>query len=144
MFRFETTAAIILRGLFGVFIGLFLGVIGFYFGWFVAPPGPVLPTALLLFFGGMGAAAGAFIAWLKPEAPLHVNATHLVLVLAGGLAGAWFGWTLGQLIYPEGVYNPAAPVKTPPFIVPALVATGASNLPGLVYYYFRMRLYREI
>ena len=144
MFRFESAAAIIIRSLFGVFIGLFLGVIGFYFGWFVAPPGPILPTALLLFFGGVGAAAGAFVAWLKPEAPTTVTAIHLALVVAGGLAGAWFGWTLGQLIYPEGVYNPASPVRTPPFVVPALVATGASNVLALGFYSFRMWRYREI
>ena len=144
MLRLESAAAIIIRGFFGVFLGLFLGVLGFYVGWFVTPPGPGLPTSLLLNFGGTGAAAGAFIAWFKPEAPTTVNAVHLVLVLAGGVAGAWIGWTLGQVIYPEGVYNPAAPVKTPPFVVPALVATGASNVLGLGFYSFRMWQYREV
>ena len=144
MLRMESVAAIIIRCSFGLLLGLFLGVAGFYVGWFVSPPGRSLPTALLLNFGGLGAAAGAFIGWFKPDVPPTVNAVHLIFVLAGAIAGVWIGWVMGQAIYPEGVYNPTSPVKTPPFVVAVLIAVGASNLLGLGFYLFRMLRYREL
>lgn len=144
MLRLETLAAIVIRCSFGLLLGLFLGVAGFYVGWFVSPPGRSLPTGLLLNFGGFGAAAGAFIGWFKPDVPPTVNAIHLMFVLAGGVAGVWIGWAMGHAIYPEGMYNPASPVRTPPFVVAALMAVGVSNLSGLGFYSYRMWRYREL
>ena len=139
-----SAGAIGIRSLFGIFMGLFLGVAGFYVGWFVTPPGPTIPSSLVITLTGAGAAAGVFIAWFKPEVPSWVNGVNAGLVLAGGLAGAWAGWSLGQVIYPEGVYNPASPVNTPPFIVPAVVACGGANLLASGFYIFRLWHNREM
>ena len=139
-----SAASIGIRSLFGILLGLFLGVMGFYVGWFVAPPGPTIPTSLVLTMTGVGAAAGGFIGWFKPEVPPWVTGAHVGLVLAGGLAGAWVGWSLGHLIYPEGLYNPASPVRTPPFVVPVVMASGGANLLASSFYVFRLWRNREM
>ena len=136
-------SAIIIRVLFGLFLGLFLAAGGLFFGWFVSPPGATLSTNLLLNFAGLGAGCGAIIGWYKPEVPRAVTAIHLALGMIGGLAGAWAGWELGQVIYPEGVYNPAAPVRTPPFMVAVLGANVLANLLVSGFYVLRAWRYRE-
>ena len=136
-------SAIIVRVLFGLFLGLFLSAGGIFFGWFVSPPGATLSTNLLLTFAGLGAGLGAIIGWYKPDVSRGVTAIHLALGLFGGLAGAWAGWQLGQVIYPEGVYNPAAPVRTPPFMVSVLVANILANVVVSGFYVLRAWRYRE-
>ena len=81
---------------------------------------------------GLGAAAGGFMAWFKPESPRYVFWVHLGLVLTGGLAGACVGWQLGPIIYPEGLYRPGGSIyNAPPFYVAIVSASiGASGIPA--------------
>ena len=136
-------SAVIVRVLFGLFLGLFLAAGGIFFGWFVSPPGASISTNLLLTFAGLGAACGAIIGWYKPDVSRGVIAIHLALGPIGGLVGAWAGWELGNVIYPEGVYNPAAPVRTPPFMVAVLGANVLANLVASGFYILRAWRYRE-
>ena len=139
----EPALAIVVRLAFGLVFGLFLSLAGFFAGWFIAPPGQTIPTGLLLSASGVGGGIGGFIGWLKPEGPPGVIATHLGLVMAGGAAGAWGGWDLGHVLYPEGVYNPGSSFNTPPFIVAMLGASIGGNMLGSVFYIFRMWRFRE-
>lgn len=132
------------RAVFGLVLGLFLAVVGWFFGWLVTPPGPQIPTSLLISFSGIGAGLGGFIGWLKPEVPRRVSAIHLGLALVGGVVGAWSGWWVGPLIYPEGVRNPAGPFGIPPFIVAVLGAGVGANLLALILYIFRLWRYHEV
>ncbi len=137
--------AVALRAAFGLLVASFLSVLGFYAGWFSSPPGPDLPSSMLIGGAGLGAAAGGFMAWFKPESPRYVFWVHLGLVLTGGLAGAWVGWQLGPIIYPEGLYRPGGSIyNAPPFYVAILGASIGANLPVLVFYSFRLWRYREV
>ncbi len=137
-------AAIAIRAAFGLFLAMFLSVGGFYAGWVSSPPGPTLPISFLIWGSGLGAAAGGFIGWFKPEAPRTVNAIHLALALIGGLAGAWVGWQLGPLLYPEGLYRPGGTSRAPPFVVAVLSAGGGANLLTSAFYLLRMWRHREV
>ena len=139
-----SAAAIVIRAIFGLVLGLFLAVAGLFLGWLTAPPGPTLPTSLLLLLSGVGAAAGGFVGWFKPEVPLTVIAILLMLVLVGGIAGSWGGWNYGQVLYPEGVYNPGASFRTPPFVVALVMASVGANVLASGFYIFRMWRHREI
>ena len=139
-----STLAMTIRVSFGIFLGLFLGAIGLYFGWFVSPPGPTVSTGLLITCCGLGAGVGGFISYFKPEVPSSVNIANISIALAGGLIGAWAGWSIGYLIYPEGVYNPAAPVRTPPFVVAVLLASAGANICSCSFYTYRLFRHREI
>ena len=50
----EPVIAIGLRTIFGLLVGMFLSVLGFYAGWFSSPPGPNLPAFLLVVGAGLG------------------------------------------------------------------------------------------
>lgn len=139
-----SVAAIALRSVFGLLIGMFLSVAGFYAGWFSSPPGPTLPTFFLIFGSGLGAAAGGFLGWFKPEVTRTVIGIHLVLALMGGLAGAWVGWELGPLLYPEGLYRPGGTSSAPPFVVAVVAASIGGNLLPSGFYLLRMWRHREI
>ena len=132
------------RVAFGTLLALFLGVFGLYFGWFITPPGPTLPSALLVTFTGIGAGMGGFVSYFKPDVQRSVHGTNLVVALAGGLIGAWVGWSLGHVMYPEGVYNPAAPIRTPPFIVAVIGASAGANILSWGLYTYRLVRFREI
>ena len=129
---------------FGVLLALFLGVVGLYFGWFITPPGPTLPSALLVSFAGVGAGVGGFVSYFKPEVHANVHWTNLIFALIGGMVGAWVGWSLGHVIYPEGVYNPAAPIRTPPFIAAVVGASAGANILSWCLYTYRLVRFREI
>ena len=137
-------AAIVIRATFGLLLGMFLSVAGFYSGWFSSPPGPTLPASLLLTGSGLGAAAGGFIGWFKPEVTRTVIAIHLGLALVGGLAGAWVGWDLGPVLYPEGLYRPGGTSNAPPFVVAVVAASIGANLLTSGFYLFRLWRHREI
>ena len=72
------------------------------------------------------------------------NVLNVSIALAGGLIGAWAGWSVGDLIYPEGVYNPAAPIRTPPFVVSVVLASAGTNILSWSFYTYRLFRYREI
>jgi len=137
--------AVGLRAAFGMMVSLGLSFVGFFAGWFSAPPGPNLPASFLIVGAGLGAAVGALIGWFKPESSRPVKWTNLGLVFAGGLAGAWIGWELGPVIYPEGLYRPGGSIyNAPPFYVAFLGASvGANSLAGL-FYTFRLWRFREV
>ena len=139
-----SAAAIVIRAVFGLLLGMFLSVAGFYAGWFSSPPGPTLPVSLLIGGSGLGAAAGGFIGWFKPEVARTVIAIHLGLALMGGLAGAWVGWELGPVLYPEGLYRPGGTFRAPPFVVAVVAASGGANLLTSGFYLLRMWRHREI
>jgi len=137
--------AVGLRAAFGLLVAMFLSVLGFYAGWFSSPPGPNLPASMLIIGAGLGAAIGGFMAWIKPESPRYVGWVHLVLVLTGGLAGAWVGWKLGPIIYPEGLWRPGGSIyNAPPFYVAIVGASIGANLLAFVFYSFRLWRYREV
>ena len=62
--------------------------------------------------------------------PFNPPSTHLF----GGLG----------LIYPEGVYKPAAPIRTPPFVVSVVLASAGTNILSWSFYTYRLLRYREI
>ncbi len=139
-----SAVAMTIRAAFGILLGLFLGAIGLYIGWFITPPGPTLPTGLLVTFCGLGAGIGGFLSYFKPEVPSTVNILNLSIALTVGIVGAWVGWSLGDLIYPEGVYNPAAPIRTPPFVVSVVGASVGANILSWCFYTYRLFRHREI
>ena len=140
-----SAVALTVRVSFGILLALFLAALGLVFGWFVTPPTwPTLPTGLLLTCCGVGAGLGGFISFFKPEAAYGVHAMNLSIALAGGLVGAWAGWGVGGVLYPEGVYNPAAPIRTPPFMVSVIAASAGSNAASWALYAYRLLRYREI
>jgi hypothetical protein len=138
-----SAAAVVIRAGFGLLLGMFLSVAGFYAGWFWSPPGPTLPAFPLIAGTGLGAAAGGFIGWFKPEVARTIIAIQLGLALMGGLAGAWVGWELGPVLYPEGLYRPGGTVSAPPFVVAVVAATGGANILVSGFYTFRLWRYRE-
>lgn len=140
----EGALMVSVRAVFGLVLGLFLAVAGWFLGWMIAPPGPQIPMSLLVFFSGIGAGIGGFVGWLKPEVRPRVIAIHLTLALVGGVAGAWAGWFVGPLVYPEGVRTPTAPSGVPPFIVAVLGAGLGANVLSLTSYVFRLRRYHEV
>ena len=139
-----TVIAVGLRAIFGLLVGLFLSVLGFYAGWFSSPPGPTLPASILIIGAGLGAAAGGFIGWFKPEVPRSVFTFHLALALGGGLAGAWVGWELGPVLYPEGLYRPGGTSSAPPFVVAIVAASIGANSLTSGFYLLRLWRYREV
>ncbi len=139
-----SVGAIAIRATFGLLIGLLLSVTGFYAGWFLSPPGPTLPVSILIWGSGLGAAAGGFLGWFKPEATRNVIGIHLALALMGGLAGAWVGWELGPVLYPEGLYRPGGTTRAPPFVVAVVAASIGGNLLTSGFYLLRMWRHREI
>ncbi len=139
-----SAGAIAIRAAFGLLLAMFLSVGGFYAGWFSSPPGPTLPISFLIWGSGLGAAAGGFIGWFKPEVARIVIAIHLGLALTGGLAGAWAGWELGPELYPEGLYRPGGTTSAPPFVVAIVSASIGANVLAFVFYSFRLWRYREV
>ncbi len=139
-----SAVAMAVRVSFGLLLGFFLGVFGLYFGWFISPPGPTLPSALLVTFAGVGASIGGFVSYFKPDVHRTVHWTNFAAALTGGLVGAWAGWSLGYVIYPEGVYNPAAPIRTPPFIISVVGASAGANMLSWCLYTYRLVRFREI
>ena len=136
---------VVLRAAFGLMVGTGLSVVGFFAGWFSSPPGPNLPASLLIVGAGLGAAVGGLMAWFKPESPRSVNLINLGLVLVGGLAGAWAGWQMGPIIYPEGIARPGGTIySAPPFYVSMVSASIGANVIALAFYSFRLWRFREV
>ncbi len=100
---------------------------------------------MLIVGAGLGAAVGGLMAWFKPESPRSVNWVNLGLVLVGGLAGAWAGWELGPVFYPEGLNRPGGTIySAPPFYVSMVGASIGANAFALAFYSFRLWRYREV
>ena len=137
------TTTVGVRLIFGVVLGMFLSLGGFFAAWLIAPQGQTLPLGFLLVGSGVGAGIGGFLGWLKPEVSKPVLAIHIVLVLAGGVAGSWCGWVLSQMLFPEGMYNPGASFRTPPFIGAIVIAALGTNLFAGIFYIFRAWRFRE-
>ncbi len=136
---------VILRLSFGLMVATGLAFVGFFAGWFAAPPGPVLPPSMLIGGAGLGAAAGGLMAWYKPESTRSVKWITIVLVLAGGIAGAWVGWLLGPVFYPEGLQRPGGTIyNAPPFYVSILSAGIGANTLAVMFYSFRLWRFREV
>ena len=106
-------------------------------------PGPNAALGFLLVGSGVGAGIGGFLGWLKPEVSKPVLAIHVILVLAGGVAGSWCGWVLSQMLFPEGMYNPGVSFRTPPFIGAIVIAALGTNLFAGIFYIFRAWRFRE-
>ena len=137
--------AVSLRAAFGLLVAMLLAFVGFFAGWFSSPPGPNLPAPMLIGGAGLGAAVGGLIGWFKPESSGWVKWINLGLVLFGGLAGAWAGWQLGPIIYPEGLYRPGGSIyNAPPFYVSIMGASIGANLLALFLYTFRLWRFREV
>ena len=137
--------AVSLRTAFGLLVAMFLAFLGFFAGWFSSPPGPDLPASMLISGAGLGAAVGGLIGWFKPESSRSVKWINLILVLIGGLAGAWVGWQLGPIIYPEGLYRPGGSIyNAPPFYVSILSASVGANVLAMMFYSFRLWRFREV
>jgi len=136
---------VVLRAAFGLMVGTGLSFVGFFAGWFSSPPGPNLPASMLIVGAGLGAAVGGLLAWFKPESPRSVNWINLGLVLIGGLAGAWTGWQLGPIIYPEGLVRPGGTIySAPPFFISMVSAGIGANVLAMMFYSFRLWRFREV
>lgn len=137
--------AVALRAAFGLLVAGGLSFVGFFAGWFSSPPGPNLPASMLIVGSGLGAAIGGLIGWFKPESSRSVKWINLGLVLIGGLAGAWAGWQLGPIIYPEGLYRPGGSIyNAPPFYVSIMGASVGTNVLAMMFYSFRLWRFREV
>ena len=137
--------AVGMRTAFGLMVATGLAFVGFFVGWVSSPPGPTLPVSMLIGGAGLGAAVGGLIGWHKPESPRSVRWINLLLVLTGGLAGAWVGWELGPIFYPEGVSRPGGSINNaPPFYVALLSAGIGANVLAMMFYSFRLWRYREV
>ena len=134
-----------LRVAFGLLVATGLSFVGFFAGWFSSPPGPNLPASMLIGGAGLGAAVGGLMAWFKPESPRPVNWITLGLVLIGGLTGAWTGWQLGPIFYPEGLVRPGGTIySAPPYFISMVSAGIGANVLALVFYSFRLWRFREV
>ena len=123
----EFALALALRLLMGVFLASLLGMIGYFVGWFIAPPRPGMEALvqILAFTTGMGAGLGGALGWLKADDTLRSFLFRTVLAIVGGLAGAWAGLWYGIAVYEDGVMPPSAVTS---MVMGAVVAANALPL----------------
>jgi hypothetical protein len=101
----EFALALALRLLIGVFLASALGMIGYFVGWFIAPPRPGMETMvqILAITTGTGAGLGASLGWFKVDDTLRSFLLRAALALLGGLVGGWAGLWYGRAVYEDGV-----------------------------------------
>lgn len=89
----------------GLVLGLLLGIFG---GWtavafnaFAGYPWSVeVHRNIYLVSIGLGAGAGAYLAWINLTSQRSLTIAFILLVLAGGVAGAYLGFLYGQRAEP--------------------------------------------
>ena len=142
----EFAITLIIRGGLGIILGIFFGIAGWFFTFWVVLGNYTQPLWLLVNVAAVFAASAAFLAWFKPESGLRITAIGLLLAVVGAFIGGWLGFGYGQVAYPDGVRNPqlvATSLRSPvvmPFITgAALAATGL----GSGYYALRLWRYNE-
>ena len=89
----------------GFIVGVFLGILG---GWaavafnaFAGYPWSLEIHRNIYLMGiGLGAGAGAYLAWMNLTSRRYVMLAFILLVLAGGVAGAYLGFLYGQRAEP--------------------------------------------
>jgi hypothetical protein len=93
------------RVLAGLILGLFLGILG---GWVAVifnamaeyPWAISVHRNIYLVGIGLGAGTGAYLAWVSLDPRRLLIAISVLLVLAGGVAGAYLGYLYGQTVDP--------------------------------------------
>jgi len=101
----EFALALALRLLIGIFLASVLGMIGYFVGWFIAPPRPGMEemVRILAFTSGTGAGLGGALGWFKSDDTLRSFLFRTALALLGGLVGGWAGLWFGLAVYEDGV-----------------------------------------
>jgi hypothetical protein len=133
MERFQPVLFLGLRTVVGLLLALALGTMGVGVGWilFVFFGATTYTALLVLMLGGaaVGAAAGAFLAWLRLDnnTPSLLLGTAAVLLVAG-TAGAWGGFQFGS----EQEVPCCAGPEIRPMTYTVLGATAVSNGVALV------------
>ncbi len=85
----------------GFIVGIFLGILG---GWvavafnaFAGYPWPLEVHRNLYLVGiGLGAGVGTYLGWMDLTSRRYMMLAFILLVLAGGVAGAYLGFLYGQ------------------------------------------------
>ncbi|MDP3063856.1 MAG: hypothetical protein Q8O40_11705 [Chloroflexota bacterium] len=135
----EFALALALRLLVGMFLASLLGMIGYFVGWFIAPPRPGMEALvqILAFTTGTGAGLGGALGWLKADDTLRSFLFRAALALLGGLGGGWAGLWYGIAVYEDGVMPPSAVTS---MIMGAVVA---ANVAPLLEHLLRSRSRRK-
>ena len=93
-------------------------------------------VAVLVCTTGIGAGVGSYIAWLDRDHDLRIQALLLVIALAFGLGGAWFGLQRGIDI---GALHPIWKPGIPEIHITTVGAVIGANIPT-----FALGLYKAI
>ena len=139
--------ALALRAGVALVLGVLFGIAGLLVANIVWP-GVVAPMWLMVCMVGGFSATAAFAGYLKPEARWRVMWIGLLVVLAGGIIGAWLGFWYGEVVYPDGVRNVrfvfSPSLKSPPVFAFINGASIGATLLGGLYYGVRVWRYREL
>tara|TARA_B100000315_G_scaffold63926_1_gene58090 strand:+ start:1758 stop:2198 length:441 start_codon:yes stop_codon:yes gene_type:complete len=100
-----TVAVPLGRSVAGFILGLFLGILG---GWLAVIfnamadyPWPLSIHRIIYLMGiGLGAGVGAYLAWLNLGIRRALIIGSVLLVLTGGISGAYLGYVYGQSVDP--------------------------------------------
>ena len=127
------------RGVLGLFIsaalgfGLYVMLLAVYVSTWGYGGGVVVVLTLCT---GVGAGLGSFITWLDRDHDLRVQALLVVIALAFGLGGAWFGLQRGIDI---GALHPIWKPGIPEIHITTVGAVIGANIPT-----FALGLYKAI
>ena len=122
----------------GVCLGAVLSMIGIAVAWalfiFFGGQSSLTWLSSLYFGAGLGAGSGAFVAWLHLDQEDNlVLALTAIVVVGGGILGAWGGFEYGSTIEVECC---AMPTKSPIYYT-ALGSTAAANAAAIAVAVFR-------
>ncbi|MDP6451876.1 MAG: hypothetical protein QF898_01095 [SAR202 cluster bacterium] len=147
MLSTEYMFAIGLRGGLAIIFGLLFGIAGLVITFWVIPGLYTPPMWLLVFPIGVSSSFAVFLAYFKPETPWRILAIGLLIAVAGGLIGGWFGFFYAKIAYPDGVRNVllvSRSVRSPAIMPFITFATIFSTILGGLYYGFRAWRYHEV
>jgi len=93
------------RSTVGFIVGIFLGILGGWvavaFSTFAGYPWSLEVHRSIYLVGiGLGAGGGAYLGWMDLTSRRYVMLGFILLVLAGGVAGAYMGFLYGQRAEP--------------------------------------------
>ena len=85
----------------GVFLGIFGGWAAVAFNAFAGYPWPLEVHRNIYLVGiGLGAGVGTYVGWMNLTSRRYLVLAFILLVLAGGVAGAYLGFLYGQRAEP--------------------------------------------
>lgn len=139
--------AMSLRGGMSLILALIFGFAGMLITRFVASDGGTAMSTLV-WGASYGAAAGAFLSWLKPDLTYRLIFVSLIVAAVGAVVGTWLGFWYGEVAYPEGVRNVrfafTSSARSPAVWTFIAGAALSSTLFGGIYYGFRLWRFNEV